>query len=514
MSEIMLIVCDGTRAMHHTIHGSRLDYVVAALSADPETIDELAAALGRFLPAEQTREFFANGRSGIEAAPWDAGVAIVDLAARLVVVHSSYSEPGPRGAVDMPDPENDRTVAVPYHVADDWIFSQDVDSWQAVAECRRRERLATPAIDTRAVLYGQVCPFIAQECLGHCSLASTDADAVHAAIVDIHARWLMTPRPDLAGQAPRDVLLARRNHIMWDMQDRSEQWSLLQACPLGLPPESAAYRFGGFGTHEIVVYYDMVRFLLYDCWVHLARLRSESPALPELQAEIDRLESVRERWLQTPDYENLSGHVPATVIAHERSRLPEGVPAAEAMHDADCPCCQMLADMPGPMFWNLDGSHMDDEFAFSFHATRAEWDEEHREWEEFHRRSEEEQRLQPDIVANAIWRSSYSAPDALEQSPAIALFGLAAHLAELTGDLKNAAAEQSAIDDLGRDFGNLQGVIQNPAPDLIDPVTSKICAALTRTADRFPPLAEKCADLERQLLAYARRLTGEEDVPF
>jgi hypothetical protein len=59
----------------------------------------------------------------------------------------------------------------------------------------------------------------------------------------------------------------------------------------------------------------------------------------------------------------------------------------EAMIDADCPCCQMLADIPGPMFWHLDGSGMDDDFAFDiYHRTREEWEAEQSQWEEHRNR--------------------------------------------------------------------------------------------------------------------------------
>ena len=39
MSEIMMNVPDWTRALHTKIHGNCIDYLVAALSGDPETIE-------------------------------------------------------------------------------------------------------------------------------------------------------------------------------------------------------------------------------------------------------------------------------------------------------------------------------------------------------------------------------------------------------------------------------------------------------------------------------------------
>src|SRR5438045_7388766 len=50
MNDFMLNLRDSSRAIHGTIDDLRLDYVVASLSADPETIAELREALARFLP--------------------------------------------------------------------------------------------------------------------------------------------------------------------------------------------------------------------------------------------------------------------------------------------------------------------------------------------------------------------------------------------------------------------------------------------------------------------------------
>ena len=49
MSEIKLNLTDSQRIIHGTIHGSIADTTVAALSAEPETIAELEAALARYI---------------------------------------------------------------------------------------------------------------------------------------------------------------------------------------------------------------------------------------------------------------------------------------------------------------------------------------------------------------------------------------------------------------------------------------------------------------------------------
>ena len=85
------------------------------------------------------------------------------------------------------------------------------------------------------------------------------------AVRQIHADWMLTPRDDLGGACPREIAVARRDHISWDLQDRCEFWTVIGRSPRGLDKSSHAYRFGGFGTHELVVYYELVRALLWSC---------------------------------------------------------------------------------------------------------------------------------------------------------------------------------------------------------------------------------------------------------
>ena len=141
------------------------------------------------------------------------------------------------------------------------------------------------------------------------------------------------------------------------------------------------------------------------------------------------------------------------------------------MVDADCPCCQMMAEMPGPMFWHLDGCNNDDDFAFdTSHRTREEWEEERRQWEEHSRRratwAERERLGVTDSRGDgSVWSRSFSLGES-EIPLGIRLFGLGCHLAELIGGLradgKSASpGMQRHIDQLNRDFGNLRGLLQD-----------------------------------------------------
>jgi hypothetical protein len=404
MSQVTMNIIDRDRAIHGQPHGSFVETVVASLAAEPETIEELEAALARFLPPDE-RGYFAGWRTGICNEPYDAGICIIDLAARLVVTKSTYCTPRPKGMVAYHDPRRGEEVGLRYHVSEDWMFCGDAESWEGTAAHRRRERLAAPPLDVRQVLYDRVSAFIVDECFGARGdtvrsgdwtppsgwalrilsdrAKSGDTPTSADAIAEIHARWLTTPREDLRGQSPRDVLLAKRNHIEWDMQDRCGQWSLLRECPPGLGRQSAAFRYGGFGMHEIVLYYELVRHLICDCWDHIVERDVIGPTLPTQVDEVVRLGKVQTQWLDSPQNEYLSEQSASEVIEHERMRIPEADTGHSAMVDDDCPLCQMMADGDfGPMFWHLDGCNMDDDFPFSFYRTRAEWDEERRRMEE------------------------------------------------------------------------------------------------------------------------------------
>jgi hypothetical protein len=501
MSEISLTVRDADRALHAHVHASRVDYLVAALSADPETIPELQAALARYRP-DEVPGFFGRWRAGVDVEPWDAGVCVIDLTARLLVVRSTYSSPGLRGGVSVVG-HTGRGESIRYHLAEDWLVVGEVEGWEALARVRRAARAVR--FDARPVLYDRVCEFIASACVAE---PAADETSVPERIRAIHARWLTTPRDDLGGRAPRDVLLQQREHINWDLQDRCEQWTAQRVAPPVLAKDSAAYRFAGFGTHEIVIYYHLVRELLWDCWerVHGGAF---APSAEAVATEAARLRTVRDEWLNAPNCEEFSGHTPAAVIEHERVRLPEAMTAADAIVDHDCPVCQMTADFPGPMFWHLDGCNMDDDFAFSFHRTREGWDAEQREYEEFNRafnaRQEAEQKSQ------RLWTSSYVNPDFTNRSPTTAIDGVAFNLAELVQDLKDAGAGRDVIDDLNRRFGNLREVVSGADLALAGPVTERFCESLASLAAGHPPLAEKCADLERRVRELADRLAEPRD---
>jgi hypothetical protein len=124
MSEVKLNLVDAQQILHGTVHGSIADRCVAALSAEPETITELEAALARYMKPTGQYGAFRSFRSGgeIDTEPWDAGVVIIDLNMRVVAAESSYSQAQPAGEVSYHDGAQLTDVPILYRVPQEWIF--------------------------------------------------------------------------------------------------------------------------------------------------------------------------------------------------------------------------------------------------------------------------------------------------------------------------------------------------------------------------------------------------------
>src|SRR5882724_710590 len=133
MSEIKLNLIDSQTILTGTIHGSVGDRCVAALSAEPETIKELESALSRYERCPPNLSSFPTfiGKSilplQLDTESYDAGILIIDLAARIVACNSTYSQPGPEGQVEYHDGTQCTCLPILYRVPDDWLFLNSVE---------------------------------------------------------------------------------------------------------------------------------------------------------------------------------------------------------------------------------------------------------------------------------------------------------------------------------------------------------------------------------------------------
>ncbi len=449
MSEVKLVIRDANEDRSGTVYGSVADWFIAALSADPVSITELDAAVDRFALESPVRGHLPHFLHCLDAEPWDAGLVVIDLAARLVVIDSSYSSPGSKGTITRHNVQavEGGSISLRYRLADEWMFLNDALHWEATAETRRQQRAEQPDIDLREVLYGEpMLRFIINGCRRHfarrddiarrvrielierqrdwsarypnepqpdpelltmhelCRAQGPGEDIEHTiyydTIRDIHADWLLTPCVELNDELPRTVMLRDHVRLSHDMQDREYQWAMLERCPPGISPESHAYQFGGFNTSEVVMYYDYVREVAWSCWDRLRTMSSEELVALEtsrieldrfMSEEVTRLRVVGEVWLDIPWVEGPE-RTPRGIINLERRRQPD----CGQFHpiDPDCLCCQAMAQSSNVVFWHLDGCNMDDLFPFAYnYATIEEWEENQEEYRRFGEQMEQQWKL-------------------------------------------------------------------------------------------------------------------------
>ncbi|HKP68435.1 MAG TPA: hypothetical protein VJV05_04065 [Pyrinomonadaceae bacterium] len=380
MSYVRFNISDSYSTIHGDLHGSMTEPMIAALTAEPETIAEFETALHRFLKSESDWPTLRGFKNNEDLEPYDAGIVAIDLAGRTVGYETTYSYPSAEGSVRVPsefaDPDfrdqfND--VWVPYQVPNDWEFIETIPCYEGAQRIRREERSKRMPFDARPILFGR--PLI-EHIVGSIEQAP-DLDAEDL-IAGIHASWLMTRRDDLRDLSPREVLFEKRDFISFDLHSRSLQWSFTKVCPAPLTTDSFAYINAGFGIHEWVLYYDLIRHLLDD-----AINQKMSGNVSDRGSEIERLSKVRDEWMSSPDPES-SGRVPSEIIELERRRINMTASAQEMLIDENCPCCVALSqDFDTPMFWHLDGCNMDDRFEFSSFKTLEEFEADKLEFEKF-----------------------------------------------------------------------------------------------------------------------------------
>ena len=337
-------------------------YIIATLAADPRNLKEFETALGRFGPGLDLSWFSDNPQSTENPHRQ----MIIDLPARLVWSSPEIGKMFPRGEASCRIEKDNSDFPIRYWISDDWKFADTEAEFRNQIDERRKRYQSENLTDFRKVLYGrELSRFLIENFKG-------DSNSCHAS-------WLQTEREDLNDRSPRTLLLEYQDRVDFDLYSRELQWSFMGTCPPLIPLDSEAFRFAAFGTHEFVVYYDLVRHLLGN-----------------FSTDIEEMEEIKARWLETPN-EDGPTRIPSEIIESERRRLPLEATATEMMIDEDCPICQMmLAEFDTPTFLHLDSAHFEEGFVFSSYRREDEWLKNRKEWEEFNKRFEENQREKND----------------------------------------------------------------------------------------------------------------------
>jgi len=344
--------------------------------------------------------------------------------------------------------------------------------------------------------------------------------------IEVHRDWLLTPRDDLGGLMPRQML-----HGAHEWIDRLVQAQRLRFDDGGeivaAPDDVFGYETAPMGSEEMVIYFDLCRELIVAAWSwceadetkrKLNKGENCQPALAEF------LRGVKADWLASP-FEG--GSPPSFIIECSRRRVPRGagVPIVgisereteQHVTDCDCPICEMMADgMFGAAFAHLDGHHLDldDEFAFSMHETREAWEEQQREFEEMsaaieRKRAEREAagETEPDEFAS-VWTGHVT--DEPIPGDTRGHMKLAFLLAEIVAVLQSLNAPRDDIRQLNANFTDFRTC---DAAELAES-GRRLGNHLDSLANRYPDLISRVADFRSRIDERVRSSAIEDDMEF
>ncbi|MAE63584.1 MAG: hypothetical protein CMJ18_04880 [Phycisphaeraceae bacterium] len=515
MSNQMAICTGAETKLWETDEWSTL-VVMAALSAEPESFDELEEAVRRYRPGRLAQ----SGRAvdDLSAIATERSWCVIDIVGRTMASGAGFGLPQTGHAYEAEGAEADEGFRIVWlDLPNDWkLMNAAGADWRTRIEQRSREATARTRLEARAVLLGlPLLEFIAE------GIVRTDSNAASSAASfadpaaearSVHTDWLMTAREDLDGHTPRALLLADHERLQRDLEHRAEQWFLQGHAPVGLVARSAAYRFGGFSLTEIVVYYDLVRSLIHEAQAR----RDRSPGTGRAEI-VERLATHRDRWLAAP-YEpesiNLSAH---DLVEMARRRIPL-IADDDDVIDDDCPLCRMGASGAlGPGFMWLDGHRLELEGVFAFSTTTdyETWRSEQDELEAFVDRDLGADESEPsaadtDPFEAPIWESSFVDRDQIGATgmPAkVAQVALGFPLAELVSDIRHREGGRAHLDALNAAYSTLAAA-QDPVAR--ESAARQLVDRLELVAEAFADLVSKSADLQ-SMVDQVMREDGTEE---
>jgi hypothetical protein len=518
MNGVLLQLCDATRVSEGRVNHLFARAVLAALSADPDTFAELEVALGRYVKRDGDHRLLSfldepvkssmSSAPGCSAQPTSApsssedDLLWIDLAGRVVAYRGDRLDVAKFGDVKYLEADALREVTLSFRLRSSWMVCLWDEQVPTVARQRREEREARPPLDVRKVLYGRLPQTLAEEFVRRRDVLGDDP------IRELHEHWLLTPRDDLNGATPREVLVDQLDSMVDEMSARCWEWSVLGVCPPPLPDGALAVTHGPIGMHEFVLYYDLVRRLLGAAMSATPDVARDTAALTSL------LTQTRDVWLDQVDEQELHGRTPRQLIEDERRRIPWAMTGQEAMIDHDCPLCRMMAEQSdSPYFCHLDASGFDDRFAFSPIKTREEWEEEEAAFQEFQERpsaspalnSEESLWQAPTAtLETGVWRTCRFAPGQIEHMPPSQQFGIwqfriLAQLIEVREDVDGELEDELLVEKVIEHIEDLREAVRRREGWLADACFGQATSCVEELMEHRGDLAAKCHDVRHSL---------------
>ena len=145
MSMISLTVQDPKQSRYAVVDQDLAHAMIASLSADPQTISELQAALTRFIHPQIASELLSNWSLGTDSQNANEPICVIDLAACMVVSSWEHELDEGVGATPYVSVQGPSERWYAYHISDDWLWTSDLRHWPTLSQQRREQRLRQPA---------------------------------------------------------------------------------------------------------------------------------------------------------------------------------------------------------------------------------------------------------------------------------------------------------------------------------------------------------------------------------
>ena len=427
-----------------------------------------------------------------------------------------------------PDEESDDNWLLVIHLPPWW--EMHADSYVG-AISQPRESVVNKRVVNRDVLYG--APLLrdlatrlveADEQHDWMSYTAKGFDAKQEELtIQIHRDWLMTPREDLGGRIPRELL---HGSVSWiDKLIEGQRHRFHSGISFtGLPKDWDPSNIGPMGRAEMCMYFTLCRTLVTTGWAVLNEVREDRASLTrdeKTELLVADLESIRNGWMDS-NYED--DVAPKVVIEYERRRVPRGQglvidgfdePGAMHQKDCDCPICDVMNEgLFGVGFISYDGYHleMDNEFAFSIWETREEWEREKQSFDDeydSHDFNASDDWLgddsyddEVDVEINDDLKPVWTGIQSRDEMPGGQLPGdssgqllMAFMLSELTGNLQGNNAPQHEIDTLNQEFKAMRKGTGRERRQLAVSFKCK----LEELTNKYPALTPKIADFQSMI---------------
>lgn len=333
--------------------------------------------------------------------------------------------------------------------------------------------------------------------------------------LSVHRDWLMTPHAELNGGIPRDCLHIGKDWIS-DLADGQTFRVYQNEAPVPISVELSTFESAAMGRHEVVLYFDACREMIDAGWLWLLEDQRRIEGADAWQKLAKAMDEFLADWRMSP-FEG--GESPEEVIHCERIRIPLVHERGSQMIDCDCPICEMMASESfGPTICHFDGHSLDldDDFAFSIHATREAWEAQQKEYEEMNARIEADRKRRVELGEDAEdplgspWKSTFIGEERIP-GDSFGHLGMAFLVAEILGWLKSADAEQSDIDVLNAAFRDYRTA---PRPDELATSAGSLKHVLEQLAAKHPDLVSRAADLQSRIDERLRDPVHDYDQDF